>query len=90
MKTNLIHVHYQHKPLAVLRSHAREKLKRRVDVDNLDALKAYNGRGSHLVKYFFMDEDQYRRTFDISAAVQLPGFIEGLNELGLEPPFQTW
>jgi len=85
--TNIIHVHYQHKPLALLRQHAREKLKARVDVDDELALKAYAGPGDHLVKYFFMDQNHYKDFLGPSRGVQLPNFLQKLAEENLKPPF---
>lgn len=86
-RTKIIHVHYQHKPLELLRTHARQKLKRRVNVDDIEAFKAYTGPGSHLTKYFFLSEAQYLDMFDAGAAVYLPKFVEKLKELGLQTPF---
>jgi Glycosyl transferase family 2 len=88
--TSIIHVHYQHKPLQLLRQHAREKLKARVDVDDIDALRSYTGAGSHLVKYFFMGLDHYLKMFDSSTFVQLPRFSNILTEQGLEAPFRDF
>jgi hypothetical protein len=88
LRTNIVHVHYQHKPLELLKAHAREKLKAHVDVDDDAQLKAFNGSGSHLVKYFFIDPDHYEKMFDASAAVLLPRFVEQLQQAGFQPPFQ--
>ncbi len=89
LPTNIIHVHYQHKPLELLRVHAREKLRAHVNVDDEDQLRVYNGRGSHLVKYFLMDNYHYENMFDAGAAVLLPKFIEQLHKAGLQTPFET-
>jgi len=88
LRTNLIHVHYQHKPLELLKAHAREKLKAHVDVYDENQLRNYSGSGSHLIKYFFIDPDKYEKMFDDGAAVYLPRFIEQLSKAGLKPPFQ--
>jgi hypothetical protein len=88
LKTNIIHVHYQHKPLELLKAHAREKLKAHVDVNDEAQLRAFTGSGSHLVKYFFIDADHYENMFDAGAAVQLPKFIEQLKIAGFRPPFE--
>jgi hypothetical protein len=88
-RTNIIHVHYQHKPFELLLAHARQKLKGRVDVDDIEALKSYKGRGGHLTKYFFLSESQYLKMFDDGAAVFLPNFIKRLDDLGLQTPFNT-
>jgi hypothetical protein len=89
IRTNLIHVHYQHKPFELLLSHARQKLKGRVDVNDIEALRTYRGRGEHLTKYFSLSEEQYLNLFDAGAAVFLPDFMTRLQELGLRPPFNN-
>jgi hypothetical protein len=59
IKTNIIQVHIHQKPFEEIKKYALQKLSHRLDVDDLNKLKTYKGAGTHLTKYFFMNEFTY-------------------------------
>jgi hypothetical protein len=58
-QSNLCYIHFHNRPFSDLMRATKEKLKLRINDFYLDTLKAYNGPGSHLIKYFFMNEAEY-------------------------------
>lgn len=85
--TALIHVHCHYKPLALLKAHAREKLKARLDCDDDEAVRRYAGSGVHLIRYLSLSPEDYRNLFDPEAGVPLDGFGEALRAVGETLPF---
>lgn len=61
--TRLTHLHYQHKPYPVVIGHAKRKLRRFVDVNDLGAILAFHGPCEHLVRYFRPNEAKYLGQF---------------------------
>lgn len=59
VETRLAYLHMHHKPFPILVEHASRKLRDRVDVTDLEALKNFSGAGMHLIEYFFMTEQDY-------------------------------
>ena len=49
--TPLCHFEMHNKPFKVLQQHARNKMKLRVDVNDMDALEQYSGKGIHLIRF---------------------------------------
>lgn len=47
----LCHFELHNKPFDVLQQHARNKMELRVDVDDMDALNQYSGKGIHLIRF---------------------------------------
>ncbi len=76
--SDLIHIHMHNKPLSYLQKSARDKLAPFVDVDDHDALRAFNGVGNHLQKYLFYTADGYYRSMNSYPCVRFDGFEEFL------------
>lgn len=49
--TALCHFELHNKPFEILQQHARNKMELRVDVDDMEALKQYTGKGIHLIRF---------------------------------------
>lgn len=81
----LMHLH--NKPFASLRAHAAAKLRGRVASMSPADLKAYRGPGGHLVRYFFMTEADYLRSFPMHSAVSIPAFAAKMEQFGCPLPF---
>jgi hypothetical protein len=80
--TRLTHLHLHHKPHATVLEHAHRKLQFRVDVNDLAALRAYNGPGDHLVRHFMRTEAEYLTQFDDVLTFGYTGFSAILSALG--------
>ena len=72
--TDFTYLHFHNKPFATLLHQARQKLRRVVDVDDPDALRAHAGAGVHMVRYFFMTEAEYLRQHDTGLLLRFPQF----------------
>lgn len=87
LETDFVYMHMHGKPFNVLLEQARRKLERFVDVDDRETLRNFTGPGVHLVKYFFMNEEEYRRSFEENRLVLLvPGFDNLISALGVDSP----
>jgi hypothetical protein len=87
VRTELIHFHYRHKPLARLKADAWEKLGSRLPSRDPAAIRAFRGAGAHLKSFLHMDEDDYRAHFVQHAAVPLTPLRATLHRLGAAMPY---
>jgi hypothetical protein len=78
------YLHFHNKPLPVLLAHARRKLEMRVDHRDTDALVNYRGDGMHLVKYFFMTQEEYAASTTTVLSFSVPDFIRRTAYLGIK------
>ena len=83
-RTPFCYLHFHHKPFAIFLEHARRKLDGRVNYRNLARLKTYSGDGDHLVKYFFMTEDEYETDTDSALSLSAPEFVSRAAALGID------
>jgi Glycosyl transferase family 2 len=85
----LIHMHF--KPFDLVRRHARDKLAPFVNVDDAAAVAAFQGVGTHLVRYFAMSQDEYYSDFGLYEypLVSFTGLLDQLRELMPIEPFQA-
>ena len=81
----LMHLH--NKPFRTLKAHAEIKLKGRVASMEPADLKAYHGPGEHLIRYFFMTEEEYLDSFPKETALYIPEFASTLDRIGAPVPF---
>ena len=75
-------MHFHNKPFDVLKKHAKQKLTGRVADFSEASLTQYKDTGSHLVKYFFMTEEEYLNSFPKKTVKYIPAFRAKLSELG--------
>ena len=88
VRSNIIHVHYQYKPLSLLKSHAKQKFREYIDVNDEASIRCFEGPGSHAVRYYTMTEDEYSNFFDQSQMVRLVEYEKALAVVGCRPPFK--
>ena len=87
LRTNLVHVHFHNKPFEIAKSHAKEKLTGRVESFDIEYLRTYKGKGFHLTRFFFENEEQF-----VSRQVKLnhiysASLVNKFNELNIEWPY---
>jgi hypothetical protein len=82
-ETDLAHLHYHHKPYAMVVEHAARKLSPFVDVTDRAALAGFTEPGSHLVRHFFVDEKTYGAQFDDQLLFYFDGLAKVLTLLGI-------
>ena len=85
-QTEFTYLHFHNKPFATLLRQARHKVERFVAVDDLDALRVYDGPGAHLTRYFFMHEAEYLAQHDDTPLVRFPQFGRLMEALGVTDP----
>lgn len=85
--TDFTYLHMHHKPFALLLEHARRKLRHVAPVDDLEALRHYQGGGLHLVPYFFMTEADYLAQFSTGQFIRFPAFVNQMRALGIVDSF---
>jgi hypothetical protein len=85
--TKIMLVHLHNKPFELLKKSAMQKLSGRVENFDEKTLRAYSGNGGHLVRYFFMDEEQYVDSFPKNSAIHMPEFAEALQLIGSQVPY---
>lgn len=88
-KTKITHFHFHNKPFNILLSHAREKLKSRVDSFDPEYLKTYNGLGSHMVRYFLITEDEYLTQFENLSYIETSSIIDALSKCHEKIPYKN-
>jgi hypothetical protein len=81
--TNILYVHMHFRPFSSTQQSARDKLEPFVNVDDIEALKNFQGVGKHLPRYFFMTEEEYYSDFGDYrfSVVQFNGFQNLLSVL---------
>ncbi|GEC62086.1 hypothetical protein GOX01_24170 [Gluconobacter oxydans] len=72
--TKLGYIHLHNKNFSDVLQAAKEKLEFYINTEDKDNLINYTGPGLHLVKYFFMDENIYKKSFLDNANVYIPDF----------------
>lgn len=81
--TNFLHIHMNHKPYGDLIKGTKEKMKLRVNVDDLDSLREYSGFGEHLVPLLLASEQEYYWSFVDNEYVYSKSFRDKLLEYGI-------
>lgn len=89
IETNLIYLHFHHKPWAQQVNAGKEKLRAFVDVNNPEALAAFRGPGWHLLSHINEGEEAYHRimTEAIPWLVSVNGLLQLFEKLGVNPLF---
>ena len=84
----LCHFELHNKPFDVLQQHARNKMELRVDVDDMDALNQYSGKGIHLIRFLRKNAKAHyfagleKQTWFHTQALQ-----QAFAKIGLKHPF---
>ena len=81
-RTDFTYLHYHNKPYALVQAHTRRKLAPRVDLNDLNALRAYIGAGAHMTKDLLMSREEYVHQFDRMLTLQLEPFPTLMRTLG--------
>jgi hypothetical protein len=87
VRTSIVHFHYRYKPYAMFGEHARQKLAARAAEFDAERIKAYRGKGSHLVRFMAMGGEAYQRYFRRFDAVRISSFRKALVNLGADLPY---
>lgn len=87
VETRLAYLHMHHKPFDMLVEHASRKLRDRVDVTDLEALRNFSGAGMHLIEYFFMTEEEYLGRFKNGVYLRFPGALNHFRAIGVRSEF---
>ena len=66
-----------------MQAHTRRKLSRRVDLHDLEALRAYVGAGAHMTKNLLMSRQEYLHQFDDAVTVRFEQFSILMRALGV-------
>src|ERR1700728_428448 len=74
VETKIAVVHFQYKRLELAKAYAVEKLKNRVEDFGIERMRSYGGMGSHMAKYFYYSNEEYRNQFLKSVPIKLPLF----------------
>ena len=88
--TPIMHIHLHNKPFAMLLQHAKDKLQPYVDVNDLEALRRFDGCGWHLKKYFFGFEDAYMASLGSVVRVDFEGLARRATAFGLDDFVTQW
>jgi len=88
IKTYFATVHFHNKPYNKIVEAAKEKMKLRVDVNDKEAIKNYNGRGIHLVYTLLVKEEEYHKRFEkLTEFMHNTNFRDKLKEYNIDIPF---
>lgn len=86
--TRLVYAHFHHKPYALQKAMAAQKLKWRVDVEDPAALRDYRGPGQHLIPHLFKTRDEYMAIMKPDRrCITFPALLERFRDLGIDPAF---
>jgi glycosyltransferase involved in cell wall biosynthesis len=86
--TSFIYAHFHFKPYETNRQLSLEKLSPYVDVNNLNALSAYDGPGFHLKSHILSTKSEYEDMFIINSDSILCKDIDNhLLKIGIDPNF---
>lgn len=88
-KTNIIHFHFHNKPFEILLEHSKEKLKSRVQSFDPEYLKTYDGMGSHMVRYFLINEEEYLSQFENISYTETSSLYDALIDLDTHIPYES-
>jgi hypothetical protein len=87
--TPFVHLHYHHKPHAVMVEHAKNKLRPYVNVDDIDAVRRHEGTAIHCREPLLVSREQYEARFAHGGYVVLPNVPSYFDALGCRCPFDT-
>lgn len=87
--TNITHFHFHNKPFDILLEHSREKLKSRVASFDPEYLKTYDGMGSHMVRYFLINEEEYLSQFEQISYTETSSLYNALKECHAKMPYEA-
>ncbi|APH54806.1 Hypothetical protein GbCGDNIH9_7249 [Granulibacter bethesdensis] len=83
-ESNLTHFHYHFKPFLRFIEHCKEKLSHRLNIENDEEVKNYQGPGVHLIRNMLYNEENYIKQFNVFITVFLPDFCNLMSVLGCE------
>ena len=84
--TDFGYLHFCNKPYSAFIEAAKLKLSGRVDINNIEALKKYEGNGQHLVTNLLLSEPEYYDKIKNSATC-LVDISHGFRIHGIDYPF---
>lgn len=85
-KSKLGYFHFHNKPFSDVLYHAKEKLEKFVNVNDKEALEKYTGNGHHLVRYFFISENEYINMYENKPKVLVEGLVALLTNISIDLP----
>ncbi len=86
--TTLCHFEMHNKPFEILQQHARNKMKLRVDVNDMGALEQYTGKGMHLIRFLQKNaEAAYISSMQNQKWFHTQALEQAFFRLGLNHPF---
>jgi hypothetical protein len=82
-------IHFHNKPFEKNLEAAREKMKLRVDINDKEKIKNYNGPGAHLKKILLQTKEDYYNSYqlNLSKYIREPNFRIKLKEYEISIPF---
>jgi hypothetical protein len=88
---DIVYVHFHYRPFAEVVRFARQKLSAEVppeDLEDMERLRNFKGRGWHLVAYLLDDEENYYNQFrGLSNIIRFPEILARFKEIGGEVPY---
>ena len=89
-ETSLAYAHFHFKPYHIDRNMTKEKLAPFVDVNDVNALRAFKGPGVHLVGHLFKTEAEYYASFTVDErAIYFSSLVKTFSLLGIDPNFAS-
>jgi len=90
-QTSLAYAHFHFKPYHIDRKLSQEKLRPWVDVNDIDALRAFNGPGFHLKSHLLETEIEYYSKFSVDkSAIYFKELVDLFNLIGIDPNFSAY
>jgi hypothetical protein len=90
-QTSLAYAHFHFKPYHIDRKLSQEKLRPWVDMDDIDALRAFNGPGFHLKSHLLETENEYYSKFIVDhSAIYFKELVDLFNLIGIDPNFSAY
>ena len=87
LETDFAHIHYHHKPYALMVEHAKNKLRPYVAVEDRSALEDYVGMNYHCKTVLLQGAEAYNSQFTMPSDIRIPEFAEYLRALGAPVPY---
>lgn len=88
--TCLAYAHFHFKPFRIDRELSREKLRPWVDVDDEEAVRAFDGPGAHLKHHLLCTEEEYYAGFRLDDnAIYFGDMVRLFDLLGINPNFSA-
>lgn len=89
--TDLAYAHFHFKPYRIDQELSREKLRPWVDVNDLEAVRSFEGPGSHLKGHLLASEEEYYSGFRVDQnAIYFDELVKLFNLLGIDPNFSAY